>query len=137
MDRNLTALSHHFHFLLCSRWKILEAFARQSTGHTKPSPGLLKLNTGGSAPHQKLPPAPSAPRWAPPGATGYNTPAWPFPKAYHFPVAFLDVLILEGFIQAKAGRKNNNHQVSKEPRVSHPLPKTCVLQYETWKNVKD
>lgn len=66
-------------------------------------------------------------------------PAWsvPKPKAYHFPVAFLDFLILEGFVQAEAGRENDNHQVSKEPQVSHPLPKTCVLQYETWKNVKD
>lgn len=45
-------------------------------------------------------------------------------KAYHFPVAFLDVLILEGFIQAEAGRKNKNHQVSKELQVSHLLPKT-------------
>lgn len=33
MDRNLTALSQHFHFLLCSGWKILEVLPRQSTGH--------------------------------------------------------------------------------------------------------
>lgn len=31
------------------------------------------------------------------------------PKTYHFPVAFLDVFILQGFIQVEAGRKNNNN----------------------------
>lgn len=73
------------------------------------------------------------------GSSWGNTPAWPFPKpkTHHFPLAFLDVLILEGFVQAEAGKKNDNHQVSKEPQVSHPLPKTRVLHYETWKNVKD
>lgn len=71
--------------------------------------------------------------------SGYNKPTRLLtkPKTYHFPVAFLDVFILQGFIQVEAGRKNNNNQVSEEPEVSHPLLKTRVLQEETWQDVED
>lgn len=70
--------------------------------------------------------------------SGYNKPARSLtkPKTYHFPVAFLDVFILQGFIQVEAGRKNHNNQVSEEPQVSCPLPKTCVLQEETRQDVE-
>lgn len=94
-------------------------FARQIRGHRKPSSSPLKMQAGASALHQKplrlllwLP----QPTFETPGrlrrgkwpGSGYNKPAHLLmkPKTYHFAVAFLDVFILQGFIQVEAGRKN-------------------------------
>lgn len=117
--------------------------------HTKPSSAPLKMQAGASALHQAplqlhlwllQPTFETLSRFLcgkQPGP-GYSEPAHSVtkPKTYHFPVAFLDVLIFQGFVQVEARRKNNN-QVREEPQVTHLLPKTHVLPEETQQDTED
>jgi len=119
-------------------------------GRMKPLSAPPERQAGASAPHQEPPQLrlrlPQPPletrggllRGERPGS-GYNEPARSLrkPRTYHLPVAFLDVLILQGFVQVEAGRKNRNNQVKEEPRVSHLIPKPRALQVETWQRAED